>query len=226
MAGRGTRRQRLPVALTDAEVGRLMAGLHTQSATGLRNRALLQVMVGGGLRLAEALALRVGDVDLERGMLRINLGKGGKDRVVPVGNETVRWLTDWVERREALGYDGRATLFCGIRTHGAQLKSRAVQRLVERLAREAGIEKRVTPHTLRHTFATRLLRSGFNLREVQQMLGHAGVATTQIYTHVDPVDLAAKVKANDAKADRLQAALADLTAAERERILEAVRPEV
>jgi len=163
--------------LTDEEVERLLAQVNPKSATGLRNRAMLAAMLGAGLRVSELVALMPSDIDLQRGLIRVNRGKGQKDRVVPVDHETLAWLRAWAEKREKLGLNGRKPFFCGVRTgrtgktairqRGEALKPRYVQRLVQRLAEAAGIEKRVTPHVLRHTYATRLLRRGFDLREVQ-----------------------------------------------------------
>ena len=194
------RSQRLPVTLSEAEAQALLAQVYTTSTTGLRNRTMLQVMLGAGLRVSEVVNLRGVDVDLEAGTLRVNLGKGAKDRVVPVDAETRGWLRAWAEKRASLGLNGRAPFFFGLRTRTTTkgyraLSTRYVQQLVAVLAAAAGIQKRVSPHTLRHTYATRLLNhQGFNLREVQTLLGHANVATTQIYTHVEPEALRAKVQ--------------------------------
>jgi len=194
--------RRLPVTLTDGEVESLLAQVKPKSTTGLRNRAMLAAMLGAGLRVSEVCTLRGVDVDLAEGMVRVNLGKGRKDRVIPVDHETLAWLRAWAERREKLGANGRQPFFCRIRTRGitgrlpalGAVAPRTVQLLIGRLARAAGIEKRVTPHTLRHTYATRMLRRGFTIREVQELLGHASVATTQVYTHVDPQALKEKVQ--------------------------------
>lgn len=190
------RPRRLPVTLTDQEAEALVGAVNTKCPTGLRNRALLAVMLGAGLRVSEACGLRPADVDLQRGMVRVNRGKGAKDRVVPIDSETAGWLRAWAEKRAALGFNGRQAFFCGLRTRGDALKPRYVQDLVSRLAERAGIQKRVSPHTLRHTYATTMLRRGMNLREVQQLLGHSHVMTTEIYTHVDPEDLREKIQAN------------------------------
>ncbi|MCD6360936.1 MAG: tyrosine-type recombinase/integrase [Armatimonadetes bacterium] len=188
------RAKKLPVVLTDAEVDALLARISPKSDTGLRNRAMLQAMLGGGLRVSEVIALMPADIDLDRGMIRVNRGKGAKDRVVPVDSETLGWLRAWAERRKRLGLNARSPFFCSKRNRGRPLTPRYVQWLVSRLAQAAGIEKKVTPHVLRHTYATRMLRRGLDLREVQELLGHANVATTQIYTHVDPEALRRKIQ--------------------------------
>lgn len=195
------------MVITPAEEKALLAVVRDSSTTGLRNRAMVQLMLGAGLRVSEVCALRGVDVDLQRGEVRVNEGKGGKDRVVPVAAETRGWLQAWAGKREALGLNGRAPFFVGIREgptgqgnreKGQGLGVRYVQTLVARLAAAAGIEKRVSPHTLRHTYATRRLNEGFNVREVQTLLGHSNVSTTQVYTHVSPDELRAKVQAQDA----------------------------
>jgi len=201
--------KRLPITLTAQEVEALLVTVNTGSATGLRNRAMLATMLGAGLRVSEVLHLRAVDVDLSRGEVRVNEGKGGKDRVVPVNDEALGWLRAWNEKRASLGLNGRAPFFVGLREgatgsgyreHGQGLKPRYLQGLLKRLGEVAGIEKRVSPHILRHTYATGLLDQGFNIREVQTLLGHSNVATTQVYTHVNPEELRRKVQ-GETKAD-------------------------
>lgn len=191
------RRRRLPVTLTEAEEQALVAQVSTRSATGLRNRALLAAMLGAGLRVSEVLALRPGDVDFATGQIRVNAGKGSKDRVVPVDTETLAHLRAWAEKRASLGLSGHKPLFCRLRRQGfgkggfgSAMSADNVQALVSRLARQAGVDKRVTPHTLRHTYACRLLRRpGATLTDVQQALGHSRLQTTAIYLHVEPEHL-------------------------------------
>jgi len=220
----------LPITLTPAEEEALLATVKTRSTTGLRNRTMLQVMLGAGLRVSEVVNLRGVDVDLAQGEIRVNLGKGGKDRVVPVNAETLGWLQAWAERRKTLGLNGRQPFFVGLREgatgrgqreHGEGLKPRYLQALLTRLGEAAGIEKRVSPHILRHTYATRLLDEGFNIREVQTLLGHSNVATTQIYTHVNPEELRRKVQAEDRptpdpQVQAIAQALANLTSEQRQ----------
>jgi integrase/recombinase XerD len=222
----------LPVTLTPEEAEALLATVNSACTTGLRNRTMLQVMLGAGLRVSEVVALRGTDVDLQKGTVRVNLGKGGKGRVVPVDGSTLQWLQAWAGKRKELGLNGRHAFFPGIREgatgrgdreHGQALTTRYLQGLVPTLAAAAGIEKRVSPHTLRHTYATGLLDRGFNIREVQELLGHANVQTTQVYTHVNPEELRAKVQAAgdpaptvDPQVQALAAALANLTQEQRQ----------
>ena len=169
--------QRLPHVLTEAEVAALLARVNTRCPTGLRNRAALAAMLGAGLRVSELCALRGVDVDLARGTVRVNLGKGGKDRVIPVDQETRGWLQAWAERRAGLQLNGQGAFFpglrigrtgAGVRKRGEALRPRYWQGLLTRLAEAAEIEgKRVSPHVLRHTYATRRLDRGFSIREAQ-----------------------------------------------------------
>lgn len=226
------RGQRLPTVLTEAEVEALLAQVNPRSTTGLRNRAMLAAMLGAGLRVSEVVALMPRDIDLEQGTIRVNLGKGSKDRVVVVGPETTEWLRAWREKRAALGLSGRSPVFCAIRRTplgseiGQGITARTVQRLIRRLAQEAGIDKQVTPHVLRHTYATQLLDQGCNIREVQEQLGHSDVSTTMIYTHVNPTALREKIQGKaPAEADevqRLAAALAKLPTEQRQALAEAL----
>jgi integrase/recombinase XerD len=182
-------RKRLPLVLDKVEVERLLSTPNIQCPTGLRNRAWLEAMYGAGLRVSEVVALRPADIRWQTGIIEVHAGKGGKDRNVPITAATLGWLRAWGNRRP----QGRR-FFCTL--DGAPLAIRYIQAAVKRIAHKAGIENaaRVSPHTLRHSYATMKLEAGFNLREVQELLGHASVATTQIYTHVRPKELAAKVQ--------------------------------
>ena len=204
------------MSLTEAEEGALVAQVNTASTTGLRNRALLAVLLGAGLRVAEVVALRAGEVDYTAGQVRVNAGKGDKDRIVPVDGETLAYLRAWAEKRAALGLNGRQPLFCRLRRQGfgegglgSPMSADNVQALVSRLTRAAGIEKHVTPHVLRHTYACKLLRRpGATLTDVQLALGHSRLATTAIYLHAEPEHLRRVVQGEPAPADPQVAALA------------------
>ncbi len=183
--------RRLPVVLEKAEAEAILAMPNTRCPTGLRNRAVLEVMYRAGLRNAEVTGLRPSHVRWQSGVVEVHSGKGGKDRNVPVDGEMLGWLHAWKAERPK-----GQTFFCTLK--GGRLSPRYLQELVKRLAVKALGEERgtqVTPHVLRHSYATHLLGDGFTIREVQQLLGHASVATTQIYTHVSPKDLAAKIQA-------------------------------
>ena len=177
------RGRKLPNVLTRADVQRLLAQPRGSTPTALRDRALLELMYACGLRASEAIGLDVGDVDDEDRVVRAR-GKGSKERVVPVGQAALRALGSYLERgRPALVKKLPETrLFVNFR--GRSLTRQGLYKIVRRHAQSAGLADRMSPHTLRHTFATHLLAGGCDLRSVQEMLGHADVATTQLYTHL------------------------------------------
>ena len=175
--------QRLPHVLGRDEVQKLLQTPKGTDPAAMRDRALLELMYACGLRASEAIDLAVSDIDLEHGVLRAR-GKGSKERLVPVGREAVAAVSHYLQRgRPALvGLRDEPHLFVNHR--GSGLTRQGLYKIVQRHARTAGLDHKMSPHTLRHTFATHLLAGGCDLRSVQEMLGHADVATTQIYTHV------------------------------------------
>jgi integrase/recombinase XerD len=177
------RSQRLPHVLTRGEVQRLLGAPTGTEPAALRDRAMLEVMYACGLRASEAVGLELGDVDLEAGILRAR-GKGDKERQVPIGREAVSALRAYVTRGRPrmVGDHDESRLFVNHR--GGGLTRQGLYKIVQRHARTAGLADKMSPHTLRHTFATHLLAGGCDLRSVQEMLGHADIATTQIYTHL------------------------------------------
>jgi integrase/recombinase XerD len=180
---------RLPRVLSVTEVERMLS-LPKGDPLGLRDRAMLETLYGAGLRASEVLGLRLQDIDLEVGFVR-TVGKGGKERVVPLGRMAVEALRAYDERgRRLLGGAGRLKapeLFLNDR--GRRLSRQGLHLIIKRYAREAGLAADVSAHTLRHSFATHLLEGGADLRAVQEMLGHADLSTTQIYTHVSSAHL-------------------------------------
>ena len=175
------KQQRRPVDyLTMVETEHLMRQPLTTNIVGLRDRTILETLYSTGLRVGELVSLNRCDVDLET--LQFNVtGKGGKNRLIFIGQEAAKWLDAYLRLRE----DRCEALFSELSTiHGGRLQSRSIQRIVKRYAGLAGITKDVTPHTLRHSFATRLMENGADLRAIQEMLGHSSISTTQIYTHV------------------------------------------
>ena len=169
--------------LTRDEVAELLRQPRGTAPAPLRDRALLETMYACGLRASEAIGLEVGDVDLEAGILCAR-GKGSKERLVPVGSAAGRALTAYLQRgRPRLAGDRlQACLFLNHR--GAGLTRQGLYKIVQRHARSAGLASKMSPHTLRHTFATHLLAGGCDLRSLQEMLGHADIGTTQLYTHL------------------------------------------
>jgi integrase/recombinase XerD len=177
------RRRRLPRTLSPAEVERLIAGAQGVSPRALRDRALVELLYGAGLRVSEAVGLDLGRVDLEERLVR-PLGKGNKERLVPLGREAVEALRRYIARgRPFLDRRRRPELF--LNAQGGPLTRAGAFLVLRRLAERAGLEpERIHPHLLRHSFATHLLEGGADLRSVQEMLGHADLATTELYTHV------------------------------------------
>ena len=176
-------RQGLPDVLSIEEVEKILGAIPPSGDLGQRDRAIFELLYGCGLRASELISLREADVDLEAGLVRC-IGKGDKERVVPMGGHAAAAVGRYVrDGRRALLHGRRADeLFLNAR--GARLTRQGLDYLVRRYARKAGLGKRVSAHTFRHSFATHLLTAGADLRSVQEMLGHASVATTQVYTHV------------------------------------------
>jgi integrase/recombinase XerD len=173
----------LPHPLTVDEAVAIVEAPATTTPAGLRDRAILELLYGGGLRVSELTGLDVDDVDLDEGVVRV-LGKGGKERDVPIGGQARRAIGAYltVGRPALATLRSRGALFLNVR--GGRLTRQSCARLLDRHARAAGIRRAVTPHDLRHSFATHLLEGGADVRVVQELLGHASVATTQIYTLV------------------------------------------
>jgi integrase/recombinase XerC len=169
--------QRLPSFLPKDESKNLLDAPVERTEAGSRDRAILELLYATGLRVAECCGLDLDDVDRRQGSVRV-MGKGGKERVVPAGDVALQALDAWLTVRG----EGRGPLFTNPR--GGRLSTRGVHRIVKSRARAAGIERRVTPHTFRHSFATHMLGEGADLRLIQELLGHSRLSTTQRYTHV------------------------------------------
>jgi integrase/recombinase XerD len=175
--------RKLPQVLSRDEVAELLRQPRGSEAPALRDRALLETMYACGLRASEAIELELGDVDLEAGIVRAR-GKGSKERLVPIGSAAARALNAYLQRgRGALvGDRWEARLF--VNQRGGGLTRQGLYKIVQRHAASAGLASKMSPHTLRHSFATHLLAGGCDLRSLQEMLGHADIATTQLYTHL------------------------------------------
>ncbi|TNJ67373.1 site-specific tyrosine recombinase XerD [Paenibacillus hemerocallicola] len=176
--------KRLPKVLTVEEVERLLDAQETTAAAGMRDKAMLELLYATGIRVSELISLNVGDVNIEMGFIHCT-GKGSKERIVPLGRIAAVWLSQYIEsaRLHLLRQEkSEEALF--INHLGTRLTRQGFWKIMKRYAREAGIDKEITPHTLRHSFATHLLENGADLRSVQEMLGHADISTTQVYTHV------------------------------------------
>lgn len=185
--------QHLPRILEREEVRRLLDACNIATPTGARNRAMLELMYRAGLRVGEVCRLRTVDIRWDSEHLLVHRSKGDTDRVVPLETGSLHLLRLWVQKRPKVKIPN---LFVNIKGEQvAEVSTRYVQQLMKLLARRAEVDPdRVTPHVLRHCYATELLEEGFTIREVQQLLGHVWVTTTQIYTHVRPAQLAMKVR--------------------------------
>jgi len=173
----------LPTFLTVKEVETVLDAPNTRREAGLRDRAILELLYASGIRVSELVGLKTQDVNLESGFLKC-FGKGGKERIVPIGRRAAEYVTRYLDKRKAGNGTKNEALFRGSKRAGDKLSRQAVWQMIKRYARQARIRKDITPHTFRHSFATHLLERGADLRVVQELLGHADISTTQIYTHV------------------------------------------
>jgi integrase/recombinase XerD len=177
------RSRKLPHVLTRGEIEKLLSQPRGTEPAALRDRALLEVMYACGLRASEAIGLELMDIDLQEGVLRAR-GKGSKERVVPIGQAALKALRIYLERGRPGLVKGAPEAHLFVNFRGGSLTRQGLYKIVRRHATTAGLAERMSPHTLRHTFATHLLSGGCDLRSVQEMLGHADVSTTQLYTHL------------------------------------------
>jgi integrase/recombinase XerD len=180
---RPKRAPRFPKSLSEADVEALLAAPDTEDALGLRDRAMLEVLYAAGLRVSELVSLKLLETNLDAGVVRV-LGKGSKERLVPLGEEAVDWVRRYLgaSRGELLGHAQSEQLF--VTRRGGGMTRQAFWNLVKRYGQVAIPDKALSPHVLRHAFATHLINHGADLRVVQMLLGHADISTTQIYTHV------------------------------------------
>lgn len=173
----------LPKALTEEEVEGLLAAPPLDDPVGLRDRAMLEALYASGLRVSELVGLSLGQVNSRQGVVRV-LGKGSKERLVPLGEEALDWLARYLAEARPELVRGRLSDALFPTRRGGAMTRQAFWYLIKRYAGQAGIRKPLSPHTLRHSFATHLLNHGADLRVVQMLLGHSDLSTTQIYTHV------------------------------------------
>lgn len=173
----------LPGSLTESQVRSLLAAPNVETALGLRDRAMLELLYASGLRITELIGLRISAVNHRQGVVRI-VGKGGKERLVPVGQEAMRWISRYLAESRQVLVQGRDCTALFPSRRGRTMTRQTFWYAVKRYANLAGIDREISPHTLRHAFATHLLNHGADLRAVQMMLGHADLSTTQIYTHI------------------------------------------
>ena len=178
----------LPTVLTLDEVNRMMAAINLASNEGHRNRAMMEMLYGSGLRVSELVNLQLSKIYLHEHYMLID-GKGSKQRLVPLSPVAEEWFGYWLQKRATWPYKPEYKDYAFVNRYGRPLTRAMVFTIVRRLCEAAGIQKTVSPHTLRHSFATHLLQNGADLRIIQQLLGHEDLATTEIYTHLDVQDL-------------------------------------
>lgn len=176
--------KKLPEVLSLEEIDAMIACIDMSKPEGHRNRAIIEMLYGSGLRVSELTDLRLSNIYRQEGYMRI-LGKGSKQRLVPISPVADEQLGYWLQDRNALDIKPEAVDIVFLNHYGRQLTRAMIFTIVKRLAQAAGITKTISPHTLRHSFATHLLQNGADLRIIQQLLGHESIVTTEIYTHVD-----------------------------------------
>lgn len=175
--------RRLPGVLSSQEVERLLAAPDVSTSRGLRDRAMLELLYGSGLRVSELVGLKITNIDLEAGWVR-TLGKGSKERMVPMGSKAQQSIKEYLLYSRPSLLKKRSSSHLFLTSRAKPMSRQAFWKIIKRCAGLAGIRKEISPHSLRHSFASHLLEHGADLRSVQIMLGHADISTTQIYTHV------------------------------------------
>lgn len=176
--------QTLPKVLSTKEVEILIETPDTSQTLGIRDRAILEVMYATGLRVSELTELKLDDLHLSLGLIQ-TIGKGEKERILPLGDLAIKWIETYLNHsRNRLERSDQRSNYVFLNHHGRKLTRQGIWKNLKILVQKAGIKKEVTPHTLRHSFATHLLENGADLRTVQELLGHSDISTTQIYTHI------------------------------------------
>ena len=184
----------IPDVLSEEEVSRLLDAVDTSTWLGLRDRAILEVMYGCGLRVSEAVNLKISGLFLDEGFIRI-VGKGDKERLIPIGDMATEALLSYLEAR-ILPADRASEDIVFLNRYGRQLSRISMFKTIKSLAQLVGIQREISPHIFRHSFATHLIEHGADLRVVQEMLGHEDISTTEIYTHVDSSKWQAEIRSH------------------------------
>jgi len=173
----------LPQVLTETEVNSLLDAPDTSTKYGCRDRAILETMYATGLRVSELVHLKLDDLHLEMGLIQ-TLGKGNKERIIPIGDVAIDWLNRYLRDSRPQLLKNRQSPYVFLNAHGSGLSRQSIWKKIKQYVALVGIKKDVTPHTLRHSFATHILENGADLRVLQELLGHSDISTTQIYTHI------------------------------------------
>jgi len=177
--------KRLPGVLDVNEIDKILSTPDVKEKLGLRDKAILELFYACGTRVSELIDLKVNDLFFDDEIIRV-FGKGSKERLVPIGSSAIKWVGEYLKKsRPLLMKKSKSENSLFLNSRGSKFSRMGVWKIIDRYVKEAGIEKEVHPHTFRHSFATHLLEGGADLRAVQEMLGHADISTTQIYTHVD-----------------------------------------
>ena len=177
--------KRLPGVLDVNEIDKILLAPDVNDKLGLRDKAILELFYACGTRVSELIDLKVNDLFLDDEIIRV-FGKGSKERLIPIGSSAIKWVGEYLKKsRPLLMKKSKSENNLFLNSRGSKFSRMGVWKIIDRYVKEAGIEKEVHPHTFRHSFATHLLEGGADLRAVQEMLGHADISTTQIYTHVD-----------------------------------------
>lgn len=180
-------RKSLPNILTEDEVLKLL-DIKLSDNFSYRNKAMLELMYATGLRVSEIINLKLSDIDLSDDLIR-TFGKGSKERIIPIGEYALEYLTKYINEYRSSMLKGKNVEYIFINNHGKQMTRQGFFKIIKRIAKEKGINKELSPHTLRHSFASHLLKYGADLRTIQELLGHSNISTTQIYTHITNEEL-------------------------------------
>jgi integrase/recombinase XerD len=178
------RKKNLPEVLTVSEMESVLSRPDTKDKFGLRDKAILEIMYACGLRVSELINLKISNLYFNEGIIRV-IGKGSKERLIPVGQSAVHWVLKYLDEGRPLLKKGKSENYIFLNGRGTKLSRMGIWKITDRYFRDADINKNAHPHTFRHSFATHLIEGGADLRAVQEMLGHADISTTQIYTHID-----------------------------------------
>ena len=176
--------RRLPNVLTEQEIEVILNKPDTSKDAGIRDRAILELLYATGIRISEAVDISINDINFDMGFIR-SFGKGSKERIVPLGKIASKWLKDYINKVRNKLTKGREVKELFLTRFSGRFSRVGLWKVIKKYARLTGIDKKITPHTFRHSFATHLLKRGADLKSVQEMLGHVNIATTQIYTHID-----------------------------------------